>query len=883
MTCPSCSKPAPEGASFCPACRTPLLALTTADTGGPAPQQANQFTPGTMFANRYRIATLVGRGGMGEVYRADDLKLSQAVALKFLPPRLAKDEQALARFHGEVRTARQISHPNVCRVYDLGESKGRSFLSMEYIDGEDLASLLRRIGRLPPDKALEVAGQLCSGVAAAHQAGIVHRDLKPANVMIDSHGQAHVTDFGLAGLLDELRKQGDAAGTPAYMAPEQLERGEVSIRSDVFSLGLILYEAFTGHRAFPAATRSELLRSYEHSSPVPPSRLVEDMDPLVERAILRCLEHDPAERPASASEVLRVLPGGDPLAAALAAGETPSPAMVAASGGEGALERGPAWMLLGSVIAGIALVVALTQVSSALALAPMPLSPVALSVRAQEIVKKVGYTERPADSSGRFHRNDEFMDNRAKNLASPLAWRTLRDAPQSHQYFIYRQSPVPLASVNPLADVTDEDPPMLFAGMVRAILDSRGSLMNLWVVPPQVAGITPAPSSPDFDWTTLLAETGLDLHRFEPEAPYWNPPMAFDAVAGWKGSYAQEPEVPIHLVAAAFQGRPVYFELIAPWNRPPRQTLLPYSSAHWTDLVNIAILLVSLAACLLLARLNLRLGRGDTSGALRLGCFAFACYTLAYLLNANHLPEASDEWDVLVRIWGVGLLQAFKVWLMYLAIEPFVRKRWPQLLVGWSRVLAGRFRDPLVGRDILCGIAVGVGACINAHVMGSLPAWFDIRGRTPSLCNSLSLGQTNRFLSYLAVETGDSVGKALVTITMLFLALLIGRRRRIAYAITGVVMAVLLITSESWVITGPRSVINAILVVFVSGRFGTLALAFFIFTTTLLTKFPLIPQFSLWYTGRSYLIAGLCLGAAIYAFKTALGGKPAFTAAWLDE
>jgi len=179
------------------------------------------LAPGTVIAERYRIIGLIGRGGMGEVYRADDLKLGQPVALKFLPEKLASDPAWIERFYAEVRHARGVSHPNVCRVYDVGEVGGRHFLSMEYVDGEDLASLLRRIGRLPPDKATEIARQLCAGLAAAHDRGVVHRDLKPGNVMLDGLGRARITDFGLASAA-AAGGAGERSGTPAYMAPEQL-------------------------------------------------------------------------------------------------------------------------------------------------------------------------------------------------------------------------------------------------------------------------------------------------------------------------------------------------------------------------------------------------------------------------------------------------------------------------------------------------------------------------------------------------------------------------------------------------------------------------------------------------------------------------------------
>src|SRR5512139_1406712 len=273
---------------------------------------AGAFAPGTMLSDRYRIVALVGQGGMGEVYRADDLRLGQTVALKFLPATLERDPAARDRLLAEVRNARTVSHPNVCRVYDVGEIKGpgplaaepgaaqgpgqaRTFLTMEYIDGEDLASLLRRIGRLPAPKALDVARQLCAGLAAAHDKGVLHRDLKPANVMIDGRGQARITDFGLAVETGQEMSPSDYAGTVAYMAPERFRGQPATVQSDLYGLGLVLYETYTGKAPFKAATVGEWQRAHGESTPPSPAGLVSEIEAAVDRAILRCLEKDPAK------------------------------------------------------------------------------------------------------------------------------------------------------------------------------------------------------------------------------------------------------------------------------------------------------------------------------------------------------------------------------------------------------------------------------------------------------------------------------------------------------------------------------------------------------------------------------------------------------------
>ncbi|HMA17143.1 MAG TPA: serine/threonine-protein kinase, partial [Thermoanaerobaculia bacterium] len=447
------------------------------DTGG--------FAPGTVLADRYRVIGLLGRGGMGEVYRADDLKLGQPVALKFLPESLEEDAVARERFYAEVRLARQVSHPNVCRVYDVADVEGRHCLSMEYVDGEDLSSLLKRIGRLPQDKVLEIARQLCAGLAAAHDRGVLHRDLKPSNVMIDGRGRARITDFGLAVVSGASVEDGTTSGTPAYMAPEQLQGRGSSIQSDLYALGLVLYEISTGRKAVDGANFQDLVRKHTEESPTVPSKFVAGFDPAVERVILKCLEKDPRLRPKSALQVASALPGGDPLAAALAAGETPSPEMVAAAGEEGALAPAVAWSLLAGIVAVVAIVVGVSRYSTDLALGPTGRSPDSLADRARDLVRQFGYEERPADSAWWFSREYDYLRYRALHIPSPKRVRELATGEPGPMSYFYRQSPrLMVPSTETLMGprlglsglVGDANPPEDAPGMVTVNMDGSGRL-----------------------------------------------------------------------------------------------------------------------------------------------------------------------------------------------------------------------------------------------------------------------------------------------------------------------------------------------------------------------------------------------------------------------
>src|SRR6267154_809959 len=514
--------PAPPAIRRTPSSHTPARAPRTLSSTNPLtssdPIGGGRFTPGQIIAQRYRVVALAGRGGMGEVYRAEDLTLGQVVALKFLPDTLSQDATALARFHAEVRTGRQVSHPNVCRVFDIGETEGTLFLTMEYVDGEDLASVVRRIGRLWPDKATEIARQICAGLAAAHERGVIHRDLKPANVMLDGAGKIRLTDFGLAGIATSIKGADVRAGTPAYMAPEQLAGHDVSTKSDIYSLGLILYEILTGKRAFEASTLAELTKQRESGTITNPSILVRDLDPLIERVILRCLENEPDKRPASALQVAAALPGGDPLAAALAAGETPSPQMVAAAGEKTGLAPRVAVACFAAVILGVVLFVAVGIKENGLERLHPENSPEVLAKKSREIISTIGYPGSPADRADGFDYDNDFLSYLEKNHSQRPQWdRVLSEQPPVLRYW-FRQSPTEMSpngfcsnSFTPNV-VTFSDPPTTLSGMINLELDPDGRLLSFQAIPPEKEE-NPQPSRPP-DWLHLFAAAGLDPAQF---------------------------------------------------------------------------------------------------------------------------------------------------------------------------------------------------------------------------------------------------------------------------------------------------------------------------------------------------------------------------------
>jgi hypothetical protein len=838
-------------------------ASTVAQPATGAPGWQGRFAAGTVLAGRYRIVALLGRGGMGEVWRADDLKLQQSVALKFLPERLASNPSRLARLIEEVRLARLVTHPSVCRVHDLAESDGQHFITMEYVDGEDLRSLLRRVGRLPAERAVELIGQVCGGLAAAHERGVLHRDLKPANVLIDGRGRARITDFGLALTTVAAERPADVAGTPAYMAPEQRDGRRLSPRTDVYALGLLLREMLGGPSPSDRALRP---------TPSPPA------PPELERLIERCLADDPELRPPSALAMAAALPGRDRLAALLAAGETPPPELVAAAGTEGGLPPATAWACLGFLLVAVPLTLHLGRESALFAQIPFPKPPAALAERARNVLVRLGHTEPRADEAYGFTHDETVVAALATSEGVDLRAALAGGRPAPIQFW-YRAGTTTLEPRNALGSVTRRDPPSGTPGIASVRLDTLGRLIALEVVSP-LGGSGPASSS--VDWGPVLEAAGLEPALLESRPPSQDPPLYADLRAAWDGTTPEPPHLPVHLEAAALRGRPVWLEQrIGAASRAPAGGTRFGEAAFWNSAAT--LFWVFLLVGLVLAIRNIRLGRGDRAGAERVALLVFAAFGLAWLLSTRISAQPFTQMMRVATGAGYALFNGAAMVVFYLASEPALRRRWPELLISWSRLLAGRWRDPRVGRDMLLGLVVTFVMTVLIEA-GRLVSW-RLGGPAPPLIPTdvEMLGGVVPSLSVVLIGlglAGWSVLSGMVAVVVLLLLL----RRRLFVVLATIPICVAPMSIRFGGITTielAAIVLAAALYSVAVYRYGVLV----VFAPSLLIHVAVPPTLDLgaWYGTPAAVYLVVVASLAYYGFRVSLGRRPAFSASFFGD
>jgi tRNA A-37 threonylcarbamoyl transferase component Bud32 len=819
-----------------------------------APQKGagdETYDAGTILGGRYRVVGLIGRGGMGEVYRAHDLVLHEDVAVKFLPRALDRSEVYLERFLAEVRIARQVTHPNVCRVHDIGEADGRRFLSMEYIDGEDLQSLLRRIGRLPQEKTVELAHALCHGLHALHERGILHRDLKPSNVMLDGRGRAKLADFGLAVVAEHVGAHEIGDGTPAYMAPEQARGEAVSVRSDVYALGLVLFELFTGKHALAQGDGAS-------ARPVL-SQHVSDVDPAIQLVIERCLDPDPEARPSSALAVAAALPGGDPIAAAMAAGETLSPDLLLQAGRSDGIGRVWASAALACVALVLVVMAWLAPDTTALGVTSPPFPPDVLVQRAREAIAAAGHEAQAVDRHYTLAYDTEYLFWLRTPAASEVPSAAASADGPPGIVLDYREHPSPLVAKG--SGVTMSDPPLLSPDAVYVQVDGRGRLRRLTVVPPQQLETGAAP-----DFTNLIEHAGFAPETLEAIEPRTTPSVWADHRVAWMATFPERPDIPVRIEAAAAGGRVVSFAVFAPWS-PQWSPQTPQEHASSPDpgvlgiLLNLGVGGLLLIGGALLAHRTLTRHRSDMVGAARIGLIVGALTFIGALIG-GHLP-IGEGWVVGVRSAAreaamIGLL----AWVGYVIVEPHARRVWPRTMVSWIRVMRGQSRDPRIGGDVLVGAAMGGLFIFLQRIREMLPegSHVNVWGNLDVLCGPV------RLLGALGTVAGASLGLALlVYVWMLLLRLL--SRRDWAAAVLFVLVRASLVGSQAGFDYPVFDLTESVLLAFVILRLGLLAMVVTQFVAIVYASFPLSIDLQPWWASTGLLVPIIVGGLAVFGYR----------------
>ncbi len=817
--------------------------------------------PGTMIAGRYQLVSPLGRGGMSVVYRAEDIELAHPIALKFLSPSLQENPAALELLRREVRIARQITHPNVVRIFDLGTSDGESFISMEFVAGEDLESLVRRVGPLPSVKVLQIARQLAAGLAAAHEAGVLHRDLKPANVMIDGSGNVRILDFGIAAPLDDEQALARLSGTPGFLAPELLAGQKPSLQSDLYAWGLVIYFAATGK--LPPAPQSGDSRLQTELPSLPES------EEKLATCIQWCLQPDPARRPSSAYSLLATL--GDPLDEAVQAGEMPSPELVTA-----AMSWRPSLRLLnGLLAAGLVLLLVITLLADHTLFLPrcgLIKSPDALRDIAQKILAEVGH---PAPSTpvltGITLDSDCLKYIRAHpELSAP--WQGVAAGELPAVSFWYRQGDTHLPRPD-LFGTSDEPSQPLVPGFASVKLDGRGKLLSLEV--PTVASRDSSPND-HISWSRLFELAGLPFADFRTVPTERFPPLFADTVQSWQGPFALDAQERVVVTAGSLQDRVTYFNVAHPWQLNANAASSSNQSSRFVA-ARTAIWLAAIAAAAVLVWRHASQGHADWRGAWRVTACVLILGFLDWLCGSRHnfmpIREITAAFQWLIAIVFCGSATG----LAWLAVEPAARRWWPWSIITIRRLLEGRLKDRAIWADVLLGLVAGLFAvclrqvCTLSNHLFSIPV---------SGLNDFDPSQNLLDHFGLRYKVAVIVSALLMAVidSLLMLALLVAFKRVLKSTVVSAVLIVLLLTALSILGRGLLSPIDwlarALLLSIAWAlllRYGLLA------TITALTTFyavnnsPLTLDPSRWYAPAGFLIVATAAALLFLAWRLARG------------
>ncbi len=637
----------------------------------------------------------------------------------------------------------------------------------------------------------------------------------------------------------------------------------------------MIYEIITGKRAFDSDTLAGLERARAEKTLTNPSTLVKDLDPRIERVVLRCLEPDPANRPASALAVAAALPGGDPLGEALAAGDTPSPEMVAAAGEGIGLKARTAVILLAVTVAGLIVQAGIAQKLSALEHMRLDNSPEVLAQKAREMIARLGIAERPADEWYDMDFDGEFL-NYVEENDKPPHWDQVFQNRPAQLLFRYRQSPYPMSAIRFHDDrltpgiVTYSDPPVEMSGMINVTLDAQARLLRFLWIPPQVLDSTGPAQTPD--WKPFFAAAELDPSAFQPSEPKWTFLASSDVRQAWTGVWPGSNR-PLRVEAAALGGKPIAFQLLSPWNAPSR---MPARAAGARDQTAVwitgVVSVVFLSAAAFLARRNIRAGRGDRRGALRLASIIFLSYMALWVFREHFAPALGTLADFLIAI-ATSIFSGAGLWMIYIAIEPYARRHWPHALISWTAALSGRMRDPIVGRDVLLGIAFGTAALVGDRFTD---LWSQAHGAALNFGNVAFLMGFRSTVAQMVGEIPGAIRTALLFFLMLFIFRALLRHQWLAGAVFTALMTSRIFFQSRQNVAISQTIEGVLLygmIAICATRFGlvTLVVSFFVLDT--LDSLQFTTDTSAWYFGVGMSVLAATIALAMWAFRISIGSQ----------
>ena len=846
-----------------------LLAYTqsaeTAATAAAAPaaEEVPAALPaGTLVAERYRLAMPLGQGGMGVVYRAEDTELDQTIALKFLRPNIRELPGAVDYLRHEVRIARQITHPNVVRVFDLGTSAGEVFISMEFVAGEDLASLVRRVGSLAPAKVLQIARQLAAGLAAAHAANILHRDLKPANVMLDGAGDVRILDFGIATPQSDQRGLGAFAGTPGFLAPELLVGQRPSQRCDLYAWGLVVYFAATGK--LPAG-------GLDSEGPsVNDALLSAGQSRELATCVAACLQADPEQRPRSAHELIAALAGDDPLREFVRAGQMPPAELVTAARSWRPVARVVDGLLAGGLVL-LVLILLLGDRALFLSRCGLVKSPDALREIAEQTLDLVGCNT-PSEPvlTGVTLDADCLQFVRGK-LPQPAAWSRVSTGEIPAVFFWYRQGDPRLPRPTPLGENVWERLAQPTPGTATVRLDGRGKLLSLQIV----GAAAGEPAARSMAWSRLFEAAGLPWPQFaETDVPRW-PPLFADDVHAWEGPFPADPAFRVRVTAAALRGRIVFFDVDQPWEQSRALQTIAEQSNQATQFVAVrtALWLAAIGVAAALAWRHVQRGYADWLGAWRVAAGVMLLAGGAWLLGAPHNFVPSEE--LAAAFWWLSavVFSGTAAGIAYLAVEPLARRWWPWSIITTRRLLEGRLADREIWADVLLGIVVGLGtvwlrqlATVANHLLG-IPV---------SGLNDFDPGQNllDQFgMRYKAVFLVPALQDAAIE-SLLLLTLIVAAKRVVKSTPVAAVLVVLVVASLAILGRGlvspvdwaARTLLLAI-AAWLLLRHGLLTTTAALATFYAVNNTPLTLEWTRWYAPTGFFVAATLAAALALCWR----------------